>query len=358
MFNKYLLAILLINAVSNIAIANQNGATIEYYMIASDSNATVVEINWETGQRTIIDSVHLSNGLYFRGIDWNEYDPLNKRIFFQEAYSSSPMRVHVYEIETKRLFDLAFDNYSGYPVDMVISPNSKYIIFQYFEKSDDSLLFYMAPVTIILDGASLDKINEIPNFEISTRPANTYISEDNTKLIKVTFLPDTINIKGRSVVIYDLPNLNPIDTIIIYKTGWVGEKLIKDYAQNMLLVNAFKYDNDNNIDPGNYLFLINISNGSISSPLINAGDDERSRFILSPDKSEIIILKLESNTIIRYSTTTGEILGEFSFASNPKANTANIRTDGMLYMINKDHSVQVIDYKNNRSDRLFQFETK
>jgi hypothetical protein len=343
--------------------------TYDTYIDCFDGQLKIVKGDYLNGNGEFVDSLPLPNARYYRGIDWSLYEPINDRIFYQETnIPTPPIYIHVYELNTKKSFDLPYKNYFGGHAEMLISPQSRYIIMSCLSDSDTSPLRDYSEtaikeqrsklITYVLDGNSLDSLGARKGMDIHAEsPLSSFISSDNTNLINIEYLPVDNQQKNDFAVIYTLPDLNPVDSFNIETMGWSGIKWAPDLSIDYLLINGNKTDSSGGLAPGSYIFVVNYKTKEITSPIIPFVGRS---LVLSPDATEIICFSQPDSTIIRYSATSGEVLGKITIPYSVNLYSLNFRTDGKLYIkpATGDYPDVAIDYKNNTIDRTFRIEQR
>jgi hypothetical protein len=362
---KLFLTIICVLILSHGAIGVEISPLSDMYIECFNDQLEITKTDYLTGESIVIDSLPLPNMRYLRGIEWSLYDPINNRIFYQETnIPSPPIYLHVYDLKTKKYFDLPYKNFFGDHAEMLISPQSKYIIMSclgdstskrrlrdYSEAALKELKSKL--VTYVLDGSSLDLIATRAEFGIyAASPQYSFVSPDNKYLINDEYSrTDSIGWG----VIYSLPGLTPIDTINTTIIGWNGDKYIRDVSADYLLLKGKKADSSNGLAPGDYVFVVDYKTKNIISPfIISTGA------LFSPDGSELVSYSPERNSIIRYSPTTGEIIGETALPEGTIPFKMTFRADNKLYIKDKNNysTTIVVDYKNDRVDKTIQFKQK
>ncbi len=338
--------------------SKQPGPIIDYYLYPDTYIGEIHKIDWSSGNIEIADSIDFSKSNYTisRGIENVVYDPVNGRIFFQESLTRSPIFTRVYELATRRLFDLPFANYSGGGADMVISPGSAFIIIHFRFMPHDSLGWSENQYkTVVLNGITLELISQKVGFILSCGRSNYWpiVTNDN----KVLFNIDAnIDEKADAIIPCSLPDLTPEDTLLIYDLGWKGDKKLFDAVDYNLLLQGTKIDNSLNISPGSYAFLIDGHTGQLASKFINVDASGEAFYKLSPAGDEILALSPDRGIIQRYSVSTGVMLGKIQVGTS--FNFPVFRDDGNLYLKTGDgsHNQIAVDYRNNRVARTFQLQ--
>ena len=102
---------------------------IEYYLHRIDRVGILEKRINDTGERLTPNTVDLSDTEYFRGLDGELYDPVNKRIFFIAMYRSTPIIIHYYDFASRQIFDLPIECFIE--PEYILSPDSKYLICGY-----------------------------------------------------------------------------------------------------------------------------------------------------------------------------------------------------------------------------------
>lgn len=354
-----------ISVISILIIANaiygENAAPIiDYSMDAPGDYIEILKFDWQNGSGIRIDSIPITSSIFAKGIDWSLYDPINHRIFYQEVnIPLGPIYMHVYEINTRKSFDLPYENYFGDHAEMIISPDSKYILLSCLAGRILSQHYNEAAlqeqqdkmITYVLDGSSLNLIATRTGMDINvTSPTLTFISNDNMNLVNVEY-SRIDNIFW--AVIYSLPKLNPVDSINISSIGWQGYKYIRDAYSDLILIKGKTTDSSNGLRPGDYIFVVDYKTKNIVSPFI-----ESTGAIFSPDGTELISYWPEKHSVIRYSPTTGGTIGETVLPEGVEPRGMTFRTDNKLYISDKNNHSQkiVVDYKNDRVDKIIQLE--
>jgi hypothetical protein len=148
-----------------------------------------------------------------------------------------------------------------------------------------------------------------------------------------------------------------MDSINITNIGWNGDKWVSDVSAEYLLIKGKKADSSDGLAPGGYVFVANYKTKEITSPIIPFVGRS---IVLSPDATEIIGFSQTDSTIIRYSATTGGVLGKITIPYSVNLYSLNFRADGKLYIKPGagDNPDVAIDYKNNTIDRVFRIEQK
>jgi hypothetical protein len=335
---------------------------LQTYYAFTNSSTTVYLIrhDYGTGIETITDSVESTNPMFSHDIDWDMYDPIHRRIFFQEALTDVIIRTHVYELDTHGYFDLPFDNYMGQHVDMVVSPRSRYIIFTYMSEPLDTIWSPDDYETVVLDGENLNEISERVGLSITEsffHLLGSIVTADNRYLINPEYLPVSDTSKEHGYVIYSLPGLIPLDTLFHNRLLWNNNKSIWDFSQDGLLFVASKADSTRNLPPGTYAFIFNISQRRVSSRFVPIAPAGISAAKLTPEGDEIVVVYSDSGKVRRYSLSNGRLKGETDVPQGSGFNFFG--GDGNLYLHSSDYNTYiVVDYRHNRILRTFNFERR
>jgi len=336
---------------------SENMIPVESFLARSTGSLLeIVNQNFNIGEETIIDTFHTNATGFSRGVDWQSYDHVQGRIFFQEALTETIIRTHVYEISTRRYFQLPYNNYMGQHVEMIISPDSKYIIFTYMYVRDTiwSSELYK---TVVLNGDDLSQLSEsvgLSILEINLRET-AMVTGNNRFMFNWDFIQISDSTKEHAYIIYSLPDLIPIDTVFHSRVGWNGAKSAFDYSESGLLFIGSKSDSSRNLPPGAYAFILNASDGQISSIFIRIVDDGHFDARLSPDGQEIIVLYYDRGLMRRYSLMNGRQIGQMDIPVGASFQFGFFGTDGNLYLRGRNGENIIVDFRNNKIERIFRF---
>jgi len=354
---RYSLTALLLFLINADMFAAELGPTISYRIMEDGAQSLVQKLDWESEIKSIVDTVDLSEAKYSRGLEWQIYDSINGRIYFQEALFGLPFKAHYYDLSTRQLVDLPFDNYGEFQI--IVSPQSKYIIIEYRHEPYDGSGTWNPNQnkTVILDGINLNILNEREALLINSGlygSKRTFVSSDNKYLFNTEYLTMEEDRKETAVVIYSLPDLIPVDTFHIFNYGWEDKKFVMDVSQSSILVYGIKKDSSGNIPAGRYAFTLDGETGDLSSEIITLINTEKSHILLTPECDEIISIENGTGILRRYSMDNTEQLGEINGPENCFGPV--FRDDGNLYIFDVDSlSHIVIDYKNDSILRTFEF---
>jgi hypothetical protein len=336
--------------------------SLEYYFVYTGSTDTirVIQRNFVTGIGNVIDSIDTKNPLFpdsniawTHEIDWSFFEPVHRRIFFQEAFTMPPIRTHVYEIDTHRYFDLPYDNYMGEHAKMIVSPNAQYIIFTYRFVNDTSWSIDQYK-TVILSGDSLNQISEKIGLDIGDQPQGymSFIARNNQYLVNPQYLSVSDTSKDDAFVIYSLPALQPLDTLFYRHFQWQGHKRVWDVSDNGVLLVANKTDTTRALPPGYYAFVVSWPGRRLGTRFIPLAPANNFDAKLSPGSDEIDVLYPSEGKLRRYPVARGRMLGEIDV---PQGSSFDFYgTDGNLYLRSGETNI-VVDYHNNQIVRQFEF---
>jgi len=328
-------------------IAGDYKPLVKYQIIKHDGVGLIEKWDWASGDKSVTGTVDLSDTEYFRGLDSELYDPINKRIFFIAMYRHSPITIHYYDFASRQILDLPFENY-GEP-EYILSPDSKYFICTYGHIPYTKTYSANNRKTVVIEAKSLSVVGERIGMGIWSTNSHvrqrTFVSSDNRYLFNFEYLLTPDGEKTNNFVTYSLPELTPLDTTFTYNLFWEGRKGLMDAVDRTLLFSAVKDDDSNDIPSGNYAFLINGVTGELESELIDLTIYSPYGSLLTPDTKEIISIDAENGILTRHSTITGNIIGQI--AADIKPFRPAFRKDGYLYINSKSINYHVIDYKNN-----------
>ena len=316
-------------------------------------------LDYSLGLYSVIDSINTLDSSFndpvewTSDIDWSLYDSVHRRVFFQEAFTSSPIHIHVYELNTHRYFNLPYDNYMGEHPTMLISPGSRYVIFTYMFSTDTTWSINLYK-TVVLDGEDLHQISEKVGIEIGDEPQSwmSFIAQNNNYLINPDQISTSDTTKEQAFVIYTLPDLNPIDTIFFGRYQWRGSKKVRDISADGILFVATKTDTTRGLPPGNYGFVVGWPNRRLQTRFVPLAPGINYDAKLSPDGDEIDVLYPSEGKLRRYPVARGRMLGEIDVPIGSGFNFYG--TDSNLYLKSQEENI-VVDYKHNRIVRRFYF---
>ena len=92
---------------------------------------TINKYDYIKGERSIVDNMVIRDYLIYKDISASHYDSVHSRVFFEGTLKSYPDSIKVLGLKTKEISQLPYPDYSGYPIEFMISPHSKYLIFRY-----------------------------------------------------------------------------------------------------------------------------------------------------------------------------------------------------------------------------------
>jgi hypothetical protein len=322
-----------------------------YFIVKSDSAGQIIERDYLIGSDSIINAIDLSD---YTDVGWNKCDPWHRRIFYQEALISTPAQTHVYELETGDNYNLLYDNYSGDAVEMLISPQGRYIIFTYLFKSD-SIWSKNLYKTIVLDGNDLSQIGERVSLTISTESPGymSFVTRNDQYLINPEYLTVSDTLKEDAFVVYSLPNLEPIDTLFYHQMAWRGYKNALDASESGLLFLANRTDSTRVLPPGKYAFIVDATQRRVSSRFIRLSREGNPDVKLAPEGDEIVAVYPAQGKLRRYSLSSGQQISEIDIPAGSSFNFFG--EDNNLYL-DSPEGVVVVDYRNNRIVRTFRFQ--
>jgi len=328
--------------------------------LARSAGGGLVEItraDFNTGIESAVDTIDTSIAGFARGINWQIYDPVHRRIFFQEALTDVIIRTRVYEIDTRRYFSLPYDNYMGEYAPMIISPHSEYVLFTY-EYLDDTLWSPDDYKTVVLDGATLNQLGERVGVRISIEQAwRSIVSGNNRLLFNPEYLPVSDTSKEDAYTIFSLPDLQPVDTLFHLRMEWRGRKAPVDFSQEGLLFVAAKADSSRDLLPGTYAFVVDGRERRPSSRVVPIAPVGRDAVRLTPEGDEIVVVYSDSGKVRRYELSSGRMVGETEVPSG--WHFVFFGEDGNLYLRHGwELEYAVVDYRNNRVARTFTFERR
>jgi len=306
----------------------------------------IEKVDFAKGKESIIDSLDAEPYNFYRGFNSIYYDLNNRRIFFDRLLYDKENYLNVLDLNTKQITELPYAAFAGYFEDIIITPQSKYIIFECLPESIDTTIDVIYQInTVVLDGKTLRKLAE--KIDMGLMLQSAFVLPANDRLYDVRFHPKD------EIVTYSLPDLAPLDTIRDYELGWLGQKGIADRSGNTILFTGLKIDN---ADSSLCAFLYDGVSQKICSDIITLPKEyyRYANIRLTPDAREIIIMDGDLGIIERYSANTGELLGQMQ--GLPIIELAGFREDGNLYVsdLNTGNYI-VIDYKKCRILRTFKF---
>jgi hypothetical protein len=345
-----------------------------YQVTTNDSPIIYIKrLDFGAGIVTTIDSIDTTNPsfpdtvVWTRGIDWQVYDPIHRRLFFQEAFTMDPIRTRVYEVDSRRYFSLPYDNYMGQYVDMLISPGSEYIIFRYRFMPHDTIWSPSQYKVIVLGAANLNELAQRVGMTLWTEGGGTtsYVTGNNDLLLNLEYLPISDTSKEHGYVAYSLPDLTPLDTLFYRRTLWRGEKRPVDVGANGILFVGVKADSTRDLPPGTYAYVMDGRERRPSSRIVpiapisrnDAIITQRSDVRLTPEGDEIVAVYSDSGRVRRYDLSSGQMVGETEVP--PGWHFVFFGEDGDLYLRHGwEPEYMAVDYRNNRIVRSFQFERR
>jgi hypothetical protein len=327
--------------------------------IAYSAGRSLVEIthaDFSTGIENIIDTIDTSIPGFVRGVDWQIFDPMHGRIFFQEALTARVIRTRVYEIDTRRYFNLPYDNYMGQYVEMIISPHSEYILFTY-KYSDDTLWSPNTYKTVVLDGLTLNQHSEKVGLNLWTETggSSSYVTQNNKYLLNLQYISLTGSFKEHGFVVYSLPGLTPLDTIFYNRILWRGGKTPVDVSDEGILFIADRTDSIGGLPPGTYAFIYDISQRKVSSQFMPIASGGHYAAKLTPEGDEMVVVYSDSGRVRRYNLADGRMVSEIDVPQGSRF--VFFGEDGNLYL-RSGSEYMVVDYHNNQVLRSFNFQGK